>query len=575
MWNHEESPTPRRLGLLVVGALTLVLASTSGAVGQPEPDTASSGAGSARTAGDTSVSRCEGLTATTLPGIAIDSATVNSTGSADSEGGPQITGLPEFCDVRASQHDRAGNEMHVRIWLPTRTWNKRFQAVGGGGFACGLNYRSLLSAGAALKNGYSTASADCGVSKDARDGSFALGEDGSIDESVVEAFAHLGIHKMTVGAKAVTTAYYDRAPSYSYFNGCSTGGRQAMMEAQRYPTDYDGILAGAPAVNWTSFVTAEMWPQLVMNEAGNFMPECKGEAFSRAVVKACDPLDGVTDEVIGNYADCRWSPAALVGHKTPCGPITKEDAAVMAEIWKGPHDSSGERLWHGLTPGTSLFGDYYRGFGWSGIGATTSEGGVADGLPFPISMSWYKHWLLRDPDWDWHTLDRESFEELFQRSREEFSDVMATDDPDLSEFRESGGKLLIWHGMVDDEIFPQGTIDYYERVVETMGAARGQDGVDSFARLFLAPGVAHCGGGAGPQPKDPFGDLVAWVEDDAAPESVLASKTDPETNIETQTRPLCKYPLVAKYTGRGSTDDAQNFVCAPTYASANGKLQSN
>ncbi|HWD07356.1 MAG TPA: tannase/feruloyl esterase family alpha/beta hydrolase [Amycolatopsis sp.] len=440
----------------------------------------------------------------------------------------------------------------MAVWLPTN-WNGRFQGVGGGGFSCGIVYATGLNFGRGLsetvKNGYAAAATDCGVPlSDAVSGSWALDSNGRLNKPLIEDFASTGIHDMTVAGKAVTQLFYPNKLQYSYFDGCSTGGREALMEAQRYPADYNGIVSGSPAINWPSWVPAAIWPALVMERMHDALPTCKENAFTDAVIKACDAKDGVTDGIIGDPASCHWNAAELVGVHTPCGTITPTDAIVMNKIWQGPEGTAGLPLWYGLARGASP----------SMIAGTTTTNGVTTAEPFGLPVGWLGTWLQRNPNWDWRTLTFAQFDKLFAQSNLEFSSTIATDDPDLSAFKRDGGKILIWHGLADQLIPPQGTVDYYRDVQQAMG---GRAGTESFARLFLAPGAAHCASAAGPAPDDPVAAVARWVEHGQAPQSIPATLSDPTTGA-TLSRPLCAYPLVARYTGHGSTSQARNFVCA-------------
>jgi feruloyl esterase len=477
-----------------------------------------------------------------LPQVTVDSASLNTTGSFTAPGQPPLTGLPAFCDVALTQTDPAGNAIHIEVWLPG-SWNGRFQGVGGGVYACGPFFSATA---AAIKGGYASAATDCGVPPaDALTGAWALRSDGNLNLPLIDDFSFAGIHDMSVAGKAVTQVYYPSPLRFSYFNGCSTGGREGLMEAQRYPADYNGIMAGAPAINWTKFIPAEIWPELVMKESNDFLPSCKENAFAESAVQAC----GTTDGVITNPSACDWNPAKLVGFVTPCGVITAQDAAVMTKIWPGPETTHGQPLWYGLERGASL----------AGLAATTTTSGVTTGNPFPVAVAWLGTWLQKNPAWDWHTLTYAQFDSLFSQSVSEFSDAIATDNPDLSAFRKDGGKILIWHGLADQLIFPQGTVNYYQRVQQVMG---GPAATDAFARLFLAPGAQHCASAAGPAPAQPLNAVVAWVEHGTAPASILGTTTDPATGVVTDSRPLCRYPRFARYTGHGSTTDAASFVCA-------------
>jgi hypothetical protein len=496
-----------------------------------------------------------------LANVTVDSAGLNTSGSFTPPAPPAppaapaapaalttpITGLPAYCGVTLTQADLAGNGIRIVVWLPVKTkWNGDFQGLGGSEYSCGIFYTSLALG---IQDGYSTADTNCGHTGYEGTGNWALNGNGTLDQALITDFASAGIHGMSVVGKAVTKAYYARQASYSYFNGCSTGGHEGLVEAQQYPADYNGIVAGAPAINWTKFIPAEIWPQLVMNESHDFLPSCKENAFVKSAVKACDGQDGVIDGVIANPARCGWNPDKLVGLSTPCGVITRTDAAVVGKIFRGPATTSGEPLWYGLERGASLS---------VLAGTTTNRAGVTTGRPFSVPVSWLGTWLQRNPNWNWRTLTYAQFDELFQQSVAEFSSVLAADNPDLTAFKADGGKILIWHGLADQYIFPQGTINYYQRVRQAMG---GPAATDSFARLFLAPGAQHCASAAGPAPANPLAAVVNWVQHGKAPVSILGTITSPVTGAVIRSRPLCMYPLIARYTGHGSVNEARDFSC--------------
>jgi hypothetical protein len=482
-----------------------------------------------------------------LTHVTVDTASLNKTGTftpPPQDNQPPLTGLPHFCDVTLTQTDPAGNAIHIEAWLP-KSWNGRFQGVGGAVFACGPFYNEMATA---IQDGYASAATDCAVPlADILTGSWALRSNGTLNWPLIDDFAFAGIHDMSLAGKAVTGIYYPSPLRFSYFNGCSTGGREGLMEAQRYPADYNGIVSGAPAINWTKFIPSEIWPELVMKQSHDFLPTCIEDAFTESAVQACATTDGV----ITNPSACDWNPNKLVGFVTPCGVITKQDAAVMEKIWQGPETAQGKPLWYGLERGASL----------AGLAATTTTKGVTTGNPFPVPVSWLGTWLQRNPSWNWKTLTYAQFDKLFAQSVREFSNVIATDNPDLSAFDRDGGKIIIWHGLADQLIFPQGTVNYYQRVQQAMG---GPGRTDSFARLFLASGAQHCASAAGPapaEPAQPLDSLVNWVEHGKAPASILGATTDPATNVVTDTRPLCLYPKFARYRGHGSTTQASSFTC--------------
>jgi hypothetical protein len=486
--------------------------------------------------GDVTPARtCESLTSVALPETTITSAVVE----------PGIGTAAAACRITATvTHPPAGDAVTVFIGLPMTGWNGRFQGVGGGGFSGG----SAAAVRAPLSSGYAGGSTDTG--HPGGSGSFALDANGRLQWQLIRDNAYLGIHEMTVTGKALTQAFYGRAPQYAYFNGCSTGGRQGLSEAQRYPEDYNGILAGAPAINWTKLHIEQMWATVVMLETKHVVPPCQYAAAAAAAVAACDNIDGVKDGVIENPQLCTYDPKALVGTTTAnCGAFTEDDAAVIRKVWEGPKRRDGSFVWYGLERGADFMG-------LSGTGGTPL-------VPRPngITLEWWRYFLKQNPQWDPLTLSYGAYEQALDQSLEQFSAVLATDNPDLTAYRDHGGKIVLWHGLSDQLIYPRGTINYYARVQQAMGGAAK---TSEFARLFLAPGVAHCGGGTGPAPSGAFEAVVKWVEDKTAPATLSAVRRD-QSGAVTRSRPLCQYPLVARYKGTGSTDEAGNFECKASF----------
>jgi pimeloyl-ACP methyl ester carboxylesterase len=468
---------------------------------------------------------CETLTNLSLPNTTIDSAAIDP---ADGS-----------CRVLATvTHPPSADRVKVFIGLPTKGWNGRFRGTGGGGFVGG----SSNSLRGPVSLGYATAATDTG--HEGGSGSFALDAKGRLNWQAVEDNAYLGIHEMTRVGLGLTKAFYGKAPRYSYFVGASTGGRQGLMEAQRYPDDYDGIISACPAINWHRFLPADLWPQVVMAAARNFVPKAKLDAATAAAVAACDALDGVTDGVIDNPARCSFDPKSLVGTKVGDSTFTEADADVVRRIWEGPQGQDGSFLWYGLARGTDL----------SALAGT--GGSPLAGKPFGIPLDWFRFFLLQDPQWDWTTLSPAGFEHLWRQSVEEFGVVIGTDDPDLGRFRDRGGKILILHGLADQLIPAEGTINYFKRLLQQMG---GSEKVGRFARLFLAPGVDHGFHGSGATPAGQMEAIIDWVEKGTAPDKLLAEHRDQNGKV-IRTRPLFPFPQVAKYKGSGTTDDAENFV---------------
>jgi feruloyl esterase len=521
------------LALVLAGAAaTAGAAAAAAAVSSPEDQPA------ALIPGAMPTQPCASLGSLALPNTHIDEAIVV----------PATEGQPSWCRVTATvAYPGTGDRFTVWVGLPIDHWNGRFEGLGGGGYMAG-DPSALASQ---VAKGYAAAATDAGIQRiggpgarpAAVDGSFALDATGHLNWPLIRDFAHRGIHEMTVTGKAITQSFYGRAAPRAYFSGCSTGGRQGQMEAQRYPADYDGILSGAPAVNWTRLHMAQLWGELVMVQAHDVVAPCKLAFATSAAIAACDAADGVKDGIIDSPEGCTYDPKPLIGMSAgSCGVITATDAEVIRRIWEGPRRQDGTFLWYGSPRGADL------------SALNGSSDGVA--MPFPVTLEWWRRFLKQDPNWDWHQLTADTYEQMWDQSVEEFT-VIATDDADLAAFRKHGGKTILWHGQADQLIYPQGTLDYFQGLQQSAGGARAAAG---FVRLFMAPGVGHCAGGPGPQPTGQLEALVAWVEKGIAPDSLLALSHDPQGQI-TRSRPLCAFPRRALYSGSGSTDEAKNFHC--------------
>jgi len=474
------------------------------------------------------VASCESLASVALPNTTIESAAVDPSS-------------PGVCRITAvTTHPPMGDKVRIWVAIPSSNWNGRFLGTGGGGFSGG-NVAGVVQPAAA---GYAAGATDTG--HEGGSGSFALDGNGRLNWQAIRNNAHVGIHEMTLVGKALTQAMYGVAPRYSYFNGCSTGGRQGLMEAQRYPLDYDGIVSGAPAINWNRFHIQHLWGPVVMNAAGSPVAACKLAAATAAAIAACDAIDGVKDGVIEDPKRCTYDPKSLVGTSAgECGAFTEADANVIRKLWEGPRREDGSFLWYGLPRGADLNALW------------TSRGAPLRPQPFGISMDWFRYFLTQDPKFDGNTVTPAAYERLWDQSVDQYGIVFGTDNNDLTAFRDRGGKAIVWHGWADQLISAEGTVDYYTRVQQQMGGAKK---ASEFVRLFMAPGVGHCAGGAGPTPTGQLEALLAWVEEGKAPETLLATRRD-QTGAVTRSRPVCAYPLVAKYKGRGSTDDAASFEC--------------
>ena len=505
---------------------------------------------------------CESLSKLQLPEVTSIAAKSFGGGTFQpSDGSSALSGLPPFCEVSIV----VSPAIHIEIWLPPApAWNTRFQGVGGGGYAGTISWSALATA---VIGGYSTASTDTGHSAFAPNnglggGGFALNQPAdTLNVGLIKDFSERSELELAQQSKAVIRAFYGTGPRFSYWNGCSTGGRQGWIMAQRHPEEYDGLLTGAPAFNWDRFIPAELWGEVVMNkELGAPISPAKLSAVSNAAVAACAGHTGdgtlTTDGFLADGRLCTFNPAQMTCSAQPGNPtcLTSQEAAAVSKIWDGPRDSKGQRLWFGLNRGASL-------------------AGLDGSPPFPIATDHFAYWLHQNPNFDWHTVTEQSFVTDFVKSENEFEDVIGTDSTDLDGFIEHKAKDITYHGAADQLIFTRGSTNYFERLHEKYGARN----VDKFARLFVVPGMGHCGGGAGPNafgnglpvPADPqhdiFRALVEWVEFGTAPDSVVATKyvNDNPADGAAFTRPLCVFPNVARYSGNGNSADAANWTCAP------------
>jgi feruloyl esterase len=477
---------------------------------------------------------CDSLAALALKDTTVTAAQLVPAGQFSAPAGRQNAGrggnpykdLSEFCRVTATLKPSSDSDIKIEVWLPTSGWNGKFQAVGNGGWAGVISYSALADA---VRAGYASASTDTGHVGGR--GTFALDH----PEKLID-FAWRSEHEMTVKAKAVIAAFYGSGPRLSYWNGCSTGGRQGLKEAQQFPEDYDAIIAGAPA-NRTAI---SLWiAHAVLKDPASYIPPGKYPMIHKAALAACDKRDGLEDGLIDDPAKCAFDPRVLTC-KGADGPdcLTAPQAEAAKKIYSpAVNPRTGHELFVSLVPGTEL--------GW-GIQAQGPE-------PSANIYDQYRYVVFKDPNWDWKTFD---FDSDVVRGDLPENVVMNATDPNMKPFFSRGGKLLLYHGWSDPNVPTVNTIKYYNSVVHNLG---GPGGASNSVRLFLAPGMGHCGGGEGPNVFDKVGALEQWVERGKAPEQLIAShSTDGKVD---RTRPLCAYPQVAKYRGTGSIDDAASFVC--------------
>ena len=446
---------------------------------------------------------------------------------------PSIRDLPSFCRVAADIRPTADSEIKIEVWLPASGWNGKFMGIGNGGWSGRVWFPYMA---AALREGYATSSTDTGHQGTAGDAKFAMGH----PEKVVD-FGYRAVHEMTVKAKAIIAAYYEGEPKFSYWNGCSSGGRQGLKEAQRFPKDYNGIIAGAPANNWTPLMASGVWiAQANHNGEAIVLSTDNLALLHKAVLDSCDVLDGIKDGVIDTPAACHFDPGKLLckgTDRSAC--LTRPQVEAAEKIYSGPtNPQTGEQVFPGLEPGSEP--------GWFIFGSFPEP---------PIVASYFKYLVFKDAAWDFRRLN---FDSDIALSDKLDRGINTATDPNLKEFFAGGGKLILYHGWSDPMIAPQNTINYYNNVLRASGSQ-----AESSVRLFMAPGMGHCGGGEGPFAFDMDSALSEWVEQSKAPEVIVAAHlpSDPAAHGPDRTRPLCAYPKIAKYKGTGSTDDASSFVC--------------
>ncbi len=464
---------------------------------------------------------CDKLTAMTIPNVTIRSSSLQPPGAF-----PGVTGsLPAFCRVEAVARPVPDSEIEFEVWMPPASaWNGKFEGVGNGGYSGAISYPALARA---LRGGFAAASHNTG--HNGTDLRFGQGH----PEKVVD-YAYRSVHVMTENAKLIVRTHLGRFADKSYFVGCSAGGHQAISEAQRYPEDYDGIVAGAPANNRIrqTFGFAWSWLALHKEDGSPVLPEAKLSLITKAVVTACDASDGLKDGLAEDPRRCKVDLSKI---------LTPGEEAAVRKVWAGPRSPrTEERIFAGFPMGSEDIG----GQSWRQYLLNPPE---------PMRVEVFRYFLFHDPNWSYRTLD---WDRDLAYANEKLG-FLAAVDTDLSRFRKRGGKLLMYAGWADPVVAPQDTVAYYENVTKTMGGATA---VRDFSRLFMAPGMGHCGGGSGPNQFDSVGPLDAWVTRGTAPDQLIASH---ETSGKLdRTRPLCPYPQVARYKGSGSIDDAGNFSCA-------------
>ncbi|HTS37988.1 MAG TPA: tannase/feruloyl esterase family alpha/beta hydrolase [Candidatus Solibacter sp.] len=514
-------------------------------------------------AADSPARTCASLKQFSLPNAEITMAAPVAAGTfvppnlkPDEPISPVYKSAPAFCRVMATLRPSNDSDVKVEVWMPASGWNGKFRGAGNGGFAGYIAYWTLA---AAVRQGYAAASTDTGHST--TDATWALGH----PEKIVD-YGYRAVHQMTVDAKAIVKAFYGAESRQAYFASCSNGGRQGLMEAQRFPADYEGIIAGAPANNWTPMLAAGLKYQQVLDGGGYIQPE-KVPAIAKAVNAACDAQDGVKDGVLNDPRQCHFDPSVLLcKEKDSDECLTGPQAESLKKVYAGLRDSSGKLLFPGLLPGAE------DGPGGWQVWATGEKEGKSLGAFFVIG--YFSNMVYGKKDWDFLGVNVNS---AFKMAQEKTGDSLNSNSPDLKAFFARGGKLIVYHGWDDPAISALNTIHYYNRVE----SAVGRQTTERSMRVYMVPGMQHCEGGPGATafgqadtaPRgdadhDIFTALVQWVEKGKAPETIVAFKPSGksadggEPANGSMTRPLCPYPQSARYKGSGDPNNAASFSCA-------------
>jgi feruloyl esterase len=468
-----------------------------------------------------SAESCNSLTKLSSEKVVVDAAqSTADDGFISPDGKAKLPALPAFCRIAVTLKPTSDSNIHAEVWLPAKDWNGKLMAVGSGGWGGSINYNSMAEA---LRRGYATAATDDGHTGDSA--SFVVGH----PEKFID-FAYRAEHEMTVAAKSFINAFYGRAPRYSYWNGCSGGGREGLLQAYRYPEEFDGIIAGDPADMrrnaWALWLATKTF-----KDPADYVSPAKYAMIHQFVLRECDAKDGVKDGLIEDPASCKVDFSKLackMGDSADC--LTEREVKTAQTIISPEVDSSGHQLFPRLEPGTELR--------WARVA----------GGPEPADLFYdqFRYLVYQNPQWDWRSFDADHDP---AKANAVNKDVDAL-DPHLEAFAKRGGKLLLYHGWADQQVAPGSTVEFFNSLHDVNG---------EWVRLFMAPGMAHCSGGEGPDSFDKVAAMEDWVERGKAPARIVAAhhtagKVD-------RTRPLCAYPQMAKYKGSGSIDDAASFVC--------------
>ncbi len=492
---------------------------------------------------------CESLAHLSLANGAITSATSVAPNAFVTDDSHPMLYLPAFCRVAATLTPTPDSNIHIEVWMPTLGWNGKYEGTGNGGYAGKISYGPLA---VGLRSGYAVANTDMGTS-------VPKGANADLLVGHPERWADWGwrsTHEMTVAAKQIVEAFYGREPEHAYFNGCSTGGQQALMEAQRFPDDYDGIVAGAPANNRTRLHMAILWSYAAGERApASYIPPAKLPMITEALLNACTKAKAVaSDAFLARPQDCHWDPNALLcksGDAPGC--LTAEQVETARKLYSGPvNPRTHQSIYPGVPRGSE--------FGWPEMMPQTGN------APYTSLFKW-----TFGADWNWRTFD---FDHDVATVDARLASTLNASSPDLSAFKARGHKLIMYHGWADWLVPSPESIIYYKSVANAQASAAERhhhsddQETQTFLRLFMVPGMSHCGGGPGMNNIQPLSSLELWIEKGIAPEQLIAWRENENGKI-LMTRPVCPFPQTAHYNGTGDSNQAASFTCASPVEAGN------
>jgi hypothetical protein len=445
----------------------------------------------------------------------------------------------EFCRVTAMLRPAAGSEITAEVWLP-QPWNGKLLGAGGSGFNGGL-FAAPSALREPLAKGYAGLVTNAGHN-------FAFSAKFSQYREQYIDYAYRANHVAAMFAKALISSYYGRPARRAYFHGCSNGGRDALMEARRFPEDYDGIIAGAPAAGWSRLMAADAWNVQAAARAPQL--EDKLQLVQKSVIAKCDALDGINDGLLENPLSCQFDPAELrcLGAETSqC--LTEDEVTALHNIYRGPHLRDGSKVYGGQPVG----GEALPG-NWDDWILDEDSGQAL------LARETFRWMVYGDSEWD---IGRFDIDRDYAKAKLEVGPMMDSDDPDLNAFTRRGGKLMLYHGWNDAALPATATLDYFTALRDTLGSS-----LEGQVRLFMVPGMMHCSGGPGTTDFDALEHMDLWVERGLAPDRIVATAYDPPAESTpvpgatvARTRPLCAWPKQARYSGKGSVSEAESFVC--------------